>query len=97
MDAGSRGHAKAVRIVLGERTSRRTSTSTSVGLTPRECEVAVLIAYGLTSREIAAQLRMSAGTVNVHVGHILRKLGLHKRAAIAAWVATQPDRLSRSR
>jgi predicted ATPase/DNA-binding CsgD family transcriptional regulator len=95
IDAGSRGHAQAVRVALGERTPRRPSASTSIGLTDREKEIAILITEGLSSIEIAAQLRVTAGTVNVHVRNILRKLGVRKRAGIAAWVATQPNRLSR--
>lgn len=54
-------------------------------LTPREREVAVLIARGLTNRDIAAQLRVSERTAITHVEHIMNKLGLHSRAQIAAW------------
>jgi non-specific serine/threonine protein kinase len=46
------------------------------GLTRRESEVAELVARGLTNREIAAQLYLSARTVETHVDHILTKLSL---------------------
>jgi DNA-binding NarL/FixJ family response regulator len=45
----------------------------------------VLIARGLTDRQIAEQLVITEGTAGVHVSHILDKLGLHRRAEISAW------------
>jgi predicted ATPase/DNA-binding SARP family transcriptional activator/DNA-binding CsgD family transcriptional regulator len=55
-------------------------------LTRREREVALLVARGLTNRQIASELSVSRSTANNHVARILRKLGLHSRAQIAAWV-----------
>src|SRR4029453_10611480 len=49
------------------------------GLTRRESEVAELVARGLTNREIAAQLYLSARTVETHVANILTKLSLTTR------------------
>jgi non-specific serine/threonine protein kinase len=54
-------------------------------LTPREREVAALIAQGLTSRDIAAHLVISERTADVHADNLRTKLGLHSRAEIAAW------------
>jgi DNA-binding NarL/FixJ family response regulator len=56
------------------------------GLTPREREVAALIAQGKTSREMADLLVVSERTAEVHVSNILGKLGFTSRAQIAAWV-----------
>jgi DNA-binding CsgD family transcriptional regulator len=55
------------------------------GLTRREQEVATLVARGMTSREVAAELYISVRTVEVHVDHILTKLGFRTRTQLAAW------------
>jgi len=54
-------------------------------LTRRETQVAVLTARGLTNRDIAAQLCLSVRTVEVHIDHILTKLGFRTRTQLAAW------------
>jgi predicted ATPase len=54
-------------------------------LTRREAEVAALAARGLTNRDIAARLFLSVRTVEVHVDHILTKLGFRTRTQLAAW------------
>ncbi len=63
-------------------------------LTPREREVTVLVARGLTNRQIAEALVISEGTARIHVEHILDKLDFHSRAQIAAW-AVQHGLLAR--
>ncbi|GAA2747291.1 ATP-binding protein [Kitasatospora cinereorecta] len=56
-------------------------------LTPRERQVAELLAEGLSNKEIAARLVVSTRTAETHVDHILSKLGLTSRAQVAAWSA----------
>ena len=59
-------------------------------LTPREREIATLIARGLSNRAIADELVISQATVARHVANMLIKLGFSSRAQVAAWVARQP-------
>jgi non-specific serine/threonine protein kinase len=54
-------------------------------LSPREREVAALIAQGLTNRQIAEALVISEWTADTHVRHILTKLEFRSRAQVAAW------------
>jgi DNA-binding CsgD family transcriptional regulator len=56
-------------------------------LTPREREVAMLLAEGLTNAQLAERLYISPRTAAVHVSNILQKLGMASRAEVAAWAA----------
>lgn len=56
-------------------------------LTPREREVAALVAGGLTNRLVAEKLGVSQRTAESHLENILHKLGLVNRTEVAAWVA----------
>lgn len=57
-------------------------------LTVREFEVAQLITAGMTNAELADELSISPKTASAHVEHILAKLGVSRRAEIAAWAST---------
>src|SRR5215212_4049196 len=54
-------------------------------LTPREREVAALLAEGCSNGEIARRLYISTKTASVHVSNILAKLAMTSRAEVAAW------------
>src|SRR5207249_5014311 len=54
-------------------------------LTKRQLEIAGMVASGLTNREIAASLYISARTVEGHLEQIRNKLGFSSRVQIAAW------------
>ncbi len=56
-----------------------------MGLTGREREITMLIAQGMTNRDIATELFLSKRTVETHASHILSKLGLSSRAQIIRW------------
>jgi non-specific serine/threonine protein kinase len=55
-------------------------------LTARQQEVALLVAQGLTNRDISERLHLSVRTVETHVDNIFSRLGFHNRARLAAWV-----------
>ena len=55
-------------------------------LTSAERQVADRVADGLTSRQIAEELFVSPRTVDAHLAHIYRKLGISSRARLAAMV-----------
>jgi two-component system NarL family response regulator len=55
----------------------------AVRLTNREREIIVLIADGLSNKEIARQLNIATHTVKSHVHNIMEKLALHTRLQIA--------------
>jgi DNA-binding CsgD family transcriptional regulator len=56
-----------------------------VALTPREAQVAALVAEGRTNRQIADTLVIAQRTAEGHVERILAKLGFHSRSQVAAW------------
>jgi non-specific serine/threonine protein kinase len=76
---------EAVGLVLANEPDDAPPPGSRPGLTRREAEVAALAARGLTNRDIAGQLFLSVRTVEVHVDHILTKLGFHTRTQLAAW------------
>jgi DNA-binding CsgD family transcriptional regulator len=61
-------------------------------LSPRECEVAALIALALSNRQIAKRLFLSERTVETHVRSMLAKLGYSTRTEIATWSLRQATR-----
>lgn len=91
LDQPLRGHFldKALKTIpLAAPTSpRRAEKGEYGGLTPREREVAALLAQGESNREIAKSLFLSERTVESHVTNILSKLGFSSRARIASWAA----------
>ena len=58
-------------------------------LTSRELEVLVLIARGLSNKEIASDLGISIKTVKTHVGNILSKLHMTDRTQAALYAVRQ--------
>lgn len=58
--------------------------SPAVGLTETERRVADVIAQGRTNREVAAVMFVTENTVQTHVQHIFRKLGVRSRTELAA-------------
>lgn len=62
-------------------------TKSTLDLTPRERQVAELIAQGLTNRGIAQRLILSPRTVDGHVARLLTRIGATNRTQVAGWMA----------
>jgi DNA-binding NarL/FixJ family response regulator len=58
-------------------------------LTPRERQVAALVATGRTNRQIGRALGISEKTAEVHLHHVMSKLDVRSRAEVAAWAVAQ--------
>ncbi len=58
-------------------------------LTPRERELALLVATGMRNREIAERMAVTEGTVKVYLNTVYTKLGLVNRTALALLVTAQ--------
>ncbi|MBO2451025.1 AAA family ATPase [Actinomadura barringtoniae] len=82
-------HAQALREQrrAGIRVSTRPGTGsrgeTPFGLSPREYEVAVLVADGCTNQQIAGKLFLSVRTVETHLSRVFSKLGVGSRVGVA--------------
>jgi HD-GYP domain-containing protein (c-di-GMP phosphodiesterase class II) len=73
--------AEAVEAVLGAAGHRVPRRREGVaGLTPREVEVLILVARGMSNKQIADRLVISAKTVGNHVEHIYTKIDASNRA-----------------
>ena len=60
-------------------------------LTPREHEIALLVAEGLDDGTIARRLGITKPTVQIRILHARWRLGLDSRAELVAWVAARLD------
>jgi len=69
------------------------SAVNSANLTPREREVSVYLVNGLSCKEIAAQLRISHRTVEVHRGSIMRKLGVKNTAEMVSRIILRESKV----
>jgi len=58
-------------------------------LTPREIEVARMIAGGLSSKVVAKELTISEGTAKLHLHHVYEKLNLDGRVALIRYMQSQ--------
>ena len=63
----------------------RGNLSDAVRMTKREREIVVLIAEGMSNKEIAEHINLSIYTVKSHIHNILEKLALHSRLEIATY------------
>jgi DNA-binding CsgD family transcriptional regulator len=78
-------HRLGMKGVLATALSVSSNPGRRTPLSPREEQIAALIAQGLSNRLIAQQLYLSERTIETHVRTIFRKLGCDSRARVAAW------------
>jgi non-specific serine/threonine protein kinase len=89
--SAGRALSRAAAIEEALATMPRTKATPENPLSQREFDVAILVARGLTNRQIAAEMVIAEGTVASHVVHILAKLGLASRAQVAVWATQRPN------
>lgn len=72
-----------------EQPPQRSYPEPGTPLTPRELQVAALVAQGLPNVKIAKRLGISPHTAHFHVGNILTKLNVDRRTGIAAFAVRE--------
>lgn len=65
------------------------------GLTPREAEVALYIAHGLSVAEVTDRMEISRNTVRTHLANAMTKTGAHSRGAFIGLIRGLPIRNER--
>ena len=70
--------------------------SQDLGLTPRQSDVLKLLVQGKPNKLICRDLRLSEGTIKVHVSAILRALNVHNRTQVVIELARRGVRLDSS-
>ncbi len=95
-DLGARPWAERARNDLratGEHVHRRDPTAAE-RLTPQEFQIALLVAEGLTNRDVGARLFLSPKTIEFHLSRVFRKLDVRSRGELIRLFASQvPDSL----
>lgn len=76
---------EVARLMLDQLAGRESVATQAAQLSTRERDVVVLIAEGLTNKEIALRLRLAARTVETHRERIMRKLKLHSIAQLTTF------------
>jgi DNA-binding NarL/FixJ family response regulator len=74
-------------LLVLERVQRRDAVAQNLerfALSPRECDVVMLVLYGYSNRRIADQLFLTEYTVEDHLKRVFAKLGVKSRTALAA-------------
>ena len=78
-------HPSVAREMMDRALEQDAGAANAPRLTEREREVLRMVAEGLSSREIADQLCLSAKTVITHRANIMEKLGVHNRAELVKY------------
>ena len=70
----------------------RIGAAKAFGLTPRETEIAVLLAGGLNLNEIAETLHLGRATVRSHLAHVFEKTEMHGQGKLVALIRSFSER-----
>jgi two-component system, NarL family, nitrate/nitrite response regulator NarL len=65
-------------------------------LTSRERQIVLMVAGGLSNKDVGRRLELSEGTVKVHLHNVYKKLGINNRTALTAIAITDRKRVQRS-
>lgn len=76
--------SQVARMVVRSFSEEPAGLSETEQLSPREAEVLALVAQGLSNKEIGTALRISSGTVRIHLSHVYEKLHVRCRTGAAA-------------
>ena len=68
------------------------SETALAALTPREAQIMRLVSEGLTNKEIGRYLKISDGTIKVHLHNIYQKLAISNRTTLAAMALSRRKR-----
>jgi DNA-binding CsgD family transcriptional regulator len=60
------------------------------GLTPSEAKISMLIAQGISLKDVADTLGISMGTARSHLNHVFKKTGSHRQAHLVQQINTGP-------
>jgi DNA-binding NarL/FixJ family response regulator len=84
------GQDQAIPILpaLNENGANRSRPTRSRALTPREAEIARLVAAGLSNKQIARKASIAEATVKIHLHSAYQKLGIANRATLAVMVSS---------
>ena len=84
-----------VNAALERETGRRSASQRLTQLlTTRERQVILLVAQGLSNKEVGRGLELSEGTVKIHLHNIYQKLHVNNRTTLAALAITYRDELA---
>jgi two-component system nitrate/nitrite response regulator NarL len=77
-----------------DRENKRLSTSLTQLLTIREREVVLLVAEGLSNKEVGRRLELSEGTVKIHLHNIYQKMHVNNRTSLTLLAIAYRDELA---
>lgn len=61
-------------------------------LTPREIEVMLSVAEGISNKQVGSRLSISEGTVKIHLNNIYQKVGVSNRTSLASFAIAYRDK-----